>query len=74
MKGPFPRHQQEKRWPFGLKPADDTDHFRPINVSLGSSHADAPAQSSYQTEDEYFPDEAEADQTRRRSLPASTAS
>lgn len=61
-KGRFHDTGKKKRWPFGLKPADDTDHFEPINVSLGGGHTDAPAQSSYQTEDEYFPDEAEAEQ------------
>ena len=61
-KGRFHDTGKKKRWPFGLKPADDTDHFEPINVSLGGGHTDAPVQSSYQTEDEYFPDEAEAEQ------------
>ena len=61
-KGRFHDTGKKKRWPFGLKPADDTDHFEPINVSLGGGHTDAPAQSSYQTEDEYFPVEAEAEQ------------
>ena len=63
-KGRFHDTGKKKRGLFGLKSADDTDHFEPINVSLGGSHADAPvAQPTYQTEEEYFPDEAEAEQT-----------
>ncbi len=63
-KGRFHDTGKKKRGLFGLKSADDTDHFEPINVSLGGSHADTPAvQPAFQAEEEYFPDEAEAEQT-----------
>ncbi len=62
-KGRFHDTGKKKRGFFGLKSADDTDHFEPINVSLGGGHTDTPAaQPTYQTEEEYFPDEAEAEQ------------
>ena len=57
---------KKKRGFFGLKSADDTDHFEPINVSLGSGHSSEPAAHTpaqpVQAE-EFFPDEAEAAQT-----------
>ena len=61
-KGRFHDTGKKKRGLFGLKSADDTDHFEPINVSLGGGHTNAPAQAPIQMEEEYFPDEAEAEQ------------
>ena len=62
-KGHFRDSSKKKRGLFGLKSADDTDHFEPINVSLGGGHASEPApQASTAPQEEYFPDEAEAPQ------------
>ncbi len=52
---------KKKRSLFGLKSADDTDHFEPINVSLGGAHNSEPApQTSAPVQEEYFPDAVEA--------------
>lgn len=53
---------KKKRGFFGLKSADDTDHFEPINVSLGGHGSEPAAHPPAQPAEEYFPDEAEAAQ------------
>lgn len=68
-KGRIREPGKKKRGLFGLKSADDTGHFEPINISLGSGHAEhsrpaepAPAQPTYTApQEEYFPDQAEAE-------------
>lgn len=55
---------RKKRGLFGLKSAEDTDEFVPINVSLGggtqqeesASEQEAPASLPQQPQEEYFPD------------------
>ena len=56
---------KKKRGLFGLKSADDTDHFEPINVSLGSGHSGEPAA--------HTPAQPRPHRPRPRGLPASTA-
>ena len=53
---------KKKRSFFGLKSADDTDHFEPINVSLGGgSHSESAPASLTEPQGEFFPDLEEAE-------------
>lgn len=50
---------RKKRGLFGLKPAEDTDEFVPINVSLGGGQQNPPEEHITESEaapEEYFPD------------------
>lgn len=63
-KGKIREPGRKKRGLFGLKSAEDTDEFVPINVSLGGGaqqendtlEAEEPASLPQQPQEEYFPD------------------
>ena len=55
---------RKKRGLFGLKSAEDTDEFVPINVSLGGSSQ--PRQEPEEPEEEYFPDREEPEESVSR--------
>ena len=75
-KGRMPREtSKKKRGLFGLKPAEDTDEFVPINVSLGGSPA-ASAKDDWSDEEAELDrrEEAQAYEQERTPAPARPAS
>ena len=73
-KGKIREPGKKKRGLFGLKSAEDTDEFVPINVSLGggSQNQDAPEpEEQPEAQEEYFPDREpvrQAPQPKKRGL------